>query len=124
MLWPIVLTLVGLLAAFLPVSLGLSDLPDVIPLAVMGAGLVWGWIKWRQKKGKLRFFYASLQTVLGGLLVFFLFVATAYAPANAVPAVGAPAPEISAVRVRDGASFHLAAQRGNGVVLVFFRGSW
>jgi peroxiredoxin len=45
------------------------------------------------------------------------------APAGVAP-VGERAPAISALRVRDGATFELAAERGQTVLLVFFRGHW
>ena len=124
MLWPLILTVAGVLAAFLPVSLGLPDLPDLVVFALLGGGLVWGWISWRRRKGKLRLLAAAAQTLLAGAIVFWAVIASAYSEPVQAPAVGARAPEIAGVRVRDGASFHLAAQRGHGVLLVFFRGMW
>jgi len=124
MLWPLILTVAGLLAAFLPVSLGLPDLPDFVAFALLGGGLLWGWITWRRRKGKLRFVAATGQTLLAGMVVFWAVFSSAYTVDAEAPAVGAPAPDIAGVRVRDGASFHLAAQRGHGVLLVFFRGMW
>jgi hypothetical protein len=49
---------------------------------------------------------------------------SAYEPTKGVPALGAAAPLIEAVRVRDGATFRLEQQRGSTILLVFFRGAW
>ena len=42
MLWPFLLTLAGYALAVGPVALEQSDLPEPLPLLVMGIGLVWG----------------------------------------------------------------------------------
>jgi len=42
---------------------------------------------------------------------------------QSVFAAGQPAPDFT-LNDQDGHPFHLAAQRGNGVLLIFYRGYW
>ena len=67
---------------------------------------------------------ATLNVVLGGSFLWFLFVHTAHMPeaANA-PALGAEAPDFT---LRDQANHEvqLASLRGHPVVLLFYRGFW
>jgi hypothetical protein len=123
-LLPLVLTLLGGCAALLPAVLGFPDPPDFVPLAVLGLGAAWGIFQWRRRPGRGRAVVASIQVLAaGGMAYWMLFFSSYGAPAGA-PRVGDRAPDISAVRVRDGARFDLAAERGHPVLLVFFRGHW
>jgi len=124
MLLPLLLTAAGLLAALLPVGLGLANPPDAVPLAVTGAGVVWSWLAWRKRRGTRPMLAALLATCAAAGLAWWMLVFSHYAPAEGVPRVGDQAPEIAAVRVRDGARFRMSAERGGRVLLVFFRGEW
>ena len=110
MLGPLLLAFAGLLAAFLPVGLGLPDLPEAVPLLLLAAAGVWGAAAWRRRKSVGRLAAAAIPSSSG-------------APGSA-PDVGEPAPDVAAARVRDGARFELRAERGHDVLLVFFRGPW
>ncbi|MHC4547893.1 MAG: hypothetical protein ACYTEZ_03880 [Planctomycetota bacterium] len=124
MLGPVLLTLAGLAGLFVPLGLNLGDLPDAVPLALLAGGAGWGWRGWWKRRGKARLGTAAGQTAVVGVLAYWMLVYSAYAEAGGVPEVGERAPLITAVRVRDGATFRLAAQRGSTVLLVFFRGAW
>lgn len=125
MLKPLLLLLLGYLAAFGPVACGWADLPAAIPFALMAAAVAWAWWIWGRRGGRGRAASASALTVLLGLHAYWYFGFSTYGEEGAgIPVPGDPAPEFQAVRVRDGASFHLSAQRGHEVVLVFFRGAW
>lgn len=124
MLKPLLLLLLGYATAFGPVVLGWADLPAAVPFALMAGAVAWGWWIWGAKGGRGRAAFASLLTVLVGLHVYWYFGFSAYAEPKGVPEIGVRAPDVQAVRVRDGASFHLSAQRGHGTILVFFRGHW
>jgi len=123
-LLPLLLTMLGALAAVLPAPLGLPDPPDFIPLAMLGIGAAWGWFARRRRKGRGPFAVATTQTVLALGMAYWMLVFSAYGEAPGAPRAGDKAPEISAVRVRDGAGFDLAAERGHPALLVFFRGEW
>jgi hypothetical protein len=64
------------------------------------------------------------QALAAAGMTYWMLFFSAYGDEAAGPRVGDRAPEISAVRVRDGARFDLAAERGHPVLLVFFRGKW
>jgi hypothetical protein len=123
-LGPVLLTLVGLAATFLPVLLGLADLPDAVPLALLAGAAGWAWFGWARRRGRGRCAGAVVQTLVLGVVVYWMFLFSAYARAEGIPNVGEPAPPIGAARVRDGAKFWLEQQRGSTVMLVFFRGAW
>jgi len=118
------LTLLGVLAAVLPVGLGLPDLPDAVPLGLLAAAGTWGLLAWRKKKGWRRLALAAAPIVLGAGVAVWMVGLSSYAPPRSAPEVGDRAPDIAATRVRDGARFELRAERGQGVLLVFFRGAW
>ena len=124
MLGPVLLTLVGLAATFLPVFLKLRDLPDIVPLALLAIATGWAWFSWARQRGRGRCAAAVGHTLLLGGLGYWLLVYSVYGPAEGVPGPGEPAPLIGAERVRDGATFRLEQQRGSSVLLVFFRGAW
>ncbi len=124
MLLPALLTVLGGCAALLPAVLGFPDPPDFVPLAMLGLGAAWGVYLWRRRPGRRRLAVASLQILAAGGMACWMLVFSAYGAAAGAPRVGDRAPEISAVRVRDGARFDLAAERGHPVLLVFFRGRW
>ena len=125
MLGPLLLTAAGIAGLLVPLSLRMEDPPDAITLPLLVAGATWGWLKWRKRRSRGRVALASVQTLAAlGCLYWVLLFSEYAAPASGTPLVGGSAPEISAVRVRDGATFHLAAQRGFAVLLVFFRGAW
>jgi hypothetical protein len=122
-LLPLLLTLVGALAAVLPAPLGFPDLPDFVPLGLLGAGAAWAWfVPW--KRPRRRRLFAITQTLLALGFAYWMLVFSAYGDAPNAPLPGDPAPDISAVRVRDGARFDLVAERGHPLLLVFFRGKW
>jgi hypothetical protein len=124
-LWPLVLTLAGLAALFLPLQLGMADPPDLISLALLYAGAVWGFWGWHRKRGRGRLALAIAQGLLALLPTYWVYLFAEYEEVpQAVPRVGDKAPDIRAERVRDGATFTLQAQRGKNVLLVFFRGHW
>lgn len=124
MLGPVLLTLVGLAATFLPVVFKLSDLPDVVPLVLLGGGASWAWFTWVRRRGRGRCVVAVGQTLAFGAVGYWMLFFSVYAAAEGVPALGEPAPLIGATRVRDGATFWLEQQRGSTILLVFFRGAW
>jgi hypothetical protein len=123
-LLPVVLTTLGLLAALLPAMLRLPDPPDWVPIALLGAGAAWGWTVWARGRTRRRFALATVQALAAGGVAYWMLAFSVYADAPGAPRIGDPAPEVSAVRVRDGARFDLAAERGRQVLLVFFRGRW
>lgn len=125
MLVPALLTLAGLLAAFVPVVAGVADLPDWVAPLLLLAGASMGVLAWRRGKGRLRAVVAGVQVLLLAAISFWLFSWSSYdAPPRPPPVVGDAAPPIEGERVRDGARFRLAAQRGGDILLVFFRGAW
>ena len=124
MRFPGLLTLLGLLAAFVPAQLRLPDLPDLVPLALLLAGAVWGFVVWRKRRGRKRAFAFGAQAFVFAGMAFWMLVFSAYGEAPKAPRAGDLPPYISAVRVRDGARFELSAERGEQVLLVFFRGEW
>ena len=124
MLLPALLTVLGGCAALLPAVLGFPDPPDIAPLAALGLAAAWGLLLWRLRPTRRRALFAGTQTLAAlGFAYWLLFFPAYGSPAGAAP-VGDRAPGISAVRVRDGATFELAAERGHPVLLVFFRGHW
>jgi len=118
------LTLLGLLAAALPAPLRLPNLPDWLPLLLLLAGAVWGFVAWRKRRGRKRAFAFGAQVLVLAGMAYWMLVFSAYGAAPKAPHVGDMPPYISAVRVRDGARFELSAERGVQVLLVFFRGEW
>jgi hypothetical protein len=123
-LGPVLLTLVGLAATFLPVMLKLADLPDVVPLVLLAGGAGWAWQGWVRRRGRARCASAVVQTVILGGVAYWMLLFSTYAEPEGVPAVGEAAPLIQAIRVRDGATFRLEQQQGSTILLVFFRGAW
>ena len=128
MLWPLLLTLAGYVLAVGPVALGQPDLPEPLPLLVMGIALVWGFqVFWRQRSQRrawpraLAFSFQVL--MLFGHLAWYFGLA-AYEEPDGVSERGSRAHNVVSRRVSDGAPFDLVAQRGDDVVLVFFRGAW
>lgn len=124
MLLPLLLTALGGCAALLPAVLGFPDPPDFVPLAMLGLGAAWGVFLWCRRPGRGRLAVASLQVLTAGGMAYWMLVFSAYGAAADAPRAGDRAPEVSAIRVRDGARFDLAAERGHPVLLVFFRGRW
>ncbi|MHC4971142.1 MAG: hypothetical protein ACYTG3_02290 [Planctomycetota bacterium] len=124
MLAPVLLTLAGLVATFLPVVLRLRDLPDVVPLVLLAGGAGWAWFTWARRRGRGRCTSAVVQTLALGAVGYWMLSFSVYGAAEGVPALGEAAPLIEAVRVRDGATFRLEQQRGSTILLVFFRGAW
>lgn len=124
MLGPVLLTLVGLAATFLPVVLKLPDVPDLVSLALLAGGAGWAWFTWARRRGFWRCSAAVGQTLVLGAVGYWMLGFSVYEPAEGVPELGAPAPLIGATRVRDGATFRLEQQLGSTVLLVFFRGAW
>lgn len=124
MFWPLVLTLAGLVAAYVPVLLGMADLPAIVAFLLMAGGAVWAWVAWSEEGGWKPALKASGLTLPLLLHGYWFFFFSAYDDPAGVPGLGTEAPAIAAVRVRDRASFDLRAQRGQSAVLVFFRGAW
>lgn len=124
MLLPLLVTSAGVFAALLPAALGFPDPPDFVPLAALGLGATWGVVAWRRRPGRLRLGVASGQAAVALGMTWWMLVYSEYAEAGGSPRPGDRAPDISAVRVRDGARFDLAAERGHPTLLVFFRGRW
>jgi hypothetical protein len=120
-LWPIVVVVAGFLAAYAPVGFGWPDLPWFLPEVVIGAGLVWLWLVARTRPRRIA---AGGFTLVAALHAFWMFSLSAYEAPAAAPQEGQLAPDVETVRVRDGATFTLSAQRGQDVLLVFFRGAW
>ena len=124
MLWALILILAGYLAAFVPVSLAWSDLPDMIPICAMAIGVVGAWTALSRRFSKMRLVTSVVMT-LGPLVhVVWILAGTPYTHPQDATGLGSPTPAITADRVRDAAPFHMAALRGRDVLLVFFRGSW
>jgi hypothetical protein len=123
-LGPVLLTLVGLAATFLPVVLRLRDIPDIVSLALLAGGAGWAFFTWARWRGWGVLAAAVGQTLLLGAVGYWMLGFSVYGPAEGVPELGAPAPLIGATRVRDGATFRLEQQRGSTILLVFFRGAW
>jgi hypothetical protein len=123
-LGPVLLTLVGLAATFLPVVFHLRDLPDVVPLVLLAGGAGWAWFRWARRRGRALCAAAAGQTLVLGAVGYWMLFFSVYAAAEGVPGLGEPAPLIEAARVRDGATFRLEQQRGSTILLVFFRGAW
>lgn len=124
MLFPLLLTVLGALAAVLPAPLGFPDPPDFVPLGVLALGAAWGWLVPRKEARRRRLAIATLQALAFLGFAYWMLVFSAYGDAPGAPRAGDQAPAISAVRVRDGATFELAAERGHPALLVFFRGKW
>lgn len=124
MLWPGLVTLVGFLLAFVPLLLKQPDLPDVVVLTPILAGVAWAWGVWKTKKRKVWIIAPLVLSAAAAFHVAWMFVLASYETDDAGPVPGQPAPMVEATRVRDGAKFRLAAQRGHGVLLVFGRGHW
>ena len=122
MLWPGLLTLAGFLLAFLPLLLKRPDLPDVLVLAPIVAGAAWAWWIWGRKHEWLA--VPLLLSAGAAFQIVWMFFLASYGAAEAGVAPGETAPDFEVRRVRDGAVFRLAAQRGHGVLLVFSRGHW
>jgi hypothetical protein len=123
-LLPLLVTFAGVCAALLPAALGFPDPPDLVPLATVVLGAVWGFFAWRRRPGRRRLGIAAGQAIVALGMTWWMLVYSEYAEAGGSPRLGDRAPEISAVRVRDGARFDLAAERGHPSLLVFFRGKW
>ena len=125
---PALLVVSGLVAAYAPVYLGWPDLPLGVAEALLGAGALWAVWEWYARRAEARSrrrgVVAALVAAVAVFHAVWLVSLSAYGPAPEAPAVGARAPAISGVRVRDGATFELAAQREHATLLVFFRGSW
>lgn len=121
MLWPVVVTVAGFLAAYLPVGVGCPDVPWALPEIAIGAGVVWLWFVARTRARRA---VAAGFTLAAAFHAYWLVSLSAYAPPEAAPAAGDLVPDVEAVRVRDQAKFTLSAQRGQDVLLVFFRGAW
>ena len=121
MRWALLLTILGLAAAFVPVVVGWQDLPDAVPFILLVGGSVAGWLKFR---GKLRLVGAIVLTLPPFAFAWWIFGLAVYPAPEGVPQAGAQSPQVSADRVRDGARFNLVAQRGHMTALVFFRASW
>lgn len=121
MLWPIVVIVAGFLAASVPLGFGWRDVPWGIPQVVIGAGLVWLWLVARTPPRRIT---AGGFTLVVALYAFWMYSLSAYEAPAAAPQVGDLVPDVETVRVRDGAKFALSAQRGQDVLLVFFRGAW
>lgn len=124
MLLPLLLTLLGALAAVMPAPLGFPDPPDFVPLGMLAAGTLWAWLARRKRKGRGPLVLATTQTLVALAIAYWMLGFSAYGAASGAPAAGDKAPPITATRVRDGARFDLAAERGHPVLLVFFRGKW
>ena len=117
------LTLAGFVLAFGPLLLRKPDVAVWIPMGMMAAGAAWALREYRRAKKRL--WLALLPAVAGAAFAVWYLMLAGYAPPpQGVPQVGDQAPGGGAVRVRDGAPFRLAAQRGHAVLLVFFRGGW
>jgi hypothetical protein len=123
-LLPVLLTVLGAVAPLLPAVLGFPDPPDFVPLAALAAAAVWGWLAWRKRRSRRRLALATTQTLVAAAVAYWMLGFSAYAEAPGAPRPGDRAPPISARRVRDGARFELAAERGHPVLLVYFRGRW
>lgn len=88
----------------------------------MATGAVWGaGLWWRRRK---RFVIALVLVAATAGQAVWYFVLARYDTPQGAPDVGAKAPGLASVRVRDGATFRLGAQQGHGVLLVFYRGPW
>jgi hypothetical protein len=123
-LLPVLLTVLGALAPVLPAVLGFPDPPDFVPLGALALAAAWGWLAWRGRPGRRRLVLASLQTLVAAGTAYWMLGFSAYGASPGAPRPGDKAPLITAARVRDGARFDLAAERGHPVLLVFFRGRW
>ncbi|MHC4223235.1 MAG: hypothetical protein ACYSX0_05215 [Planctomycetota bacterium] len=124
MLFPLLLSAAGLILAYLPVLLHWTDLPPAIPFLILAAGVVWGAWVLRGKRTRRNVALAIGQGLILAVHAVWWFQLSSYDQPERAPMPGDAAPAIRATRVRDGAPFELAAQRGYPVLLVFFRGPW
>ena len=123
MLRAYLLTAFGFALAFFPLLLKLPDLPAFLVFPVIGAGALWAAWAGRERRGAGMILTALPAAALAGHALWY-FSLSSYAPPGNTPALDAPAPDITATRVRDGATFRLSRQRGRAALLVFFRGGW
>jgi len=120
---PALAVLAGLVLALGPALLRLPDVPWFLGEIIAVLGCLWAWLAWRGNRTPGRLAVAGVATLLTGGHLFWLASLSAYEPPVQALALGAK-PDVSAVRVRDGAPFRLGEQRGRGVLLVVFRGAW
>jgi hypothetical protein len=128
MLGPLILTVLGYGLAMGPVLLKVPDLPGWLPVAVLAVAFLWGLLTVRRRRERPRHGW-RLVGICAQLAVLVMHTGwyyglAAYEPPAAVPHFGDEAPPLVATRVRDSAPFDLRAERGERVVLVFFRGAW
>ncbi len=128
MLRSLALLVSGFVAAYLPLMMRWPDLPVWVPLALLVLGLAGAITCTFKKRGEPGRWRLPVTVILGLAVAFhvvWLVSLSSYgSPAFSAPAVGATAPDVVGVRVRDGAPFQLAAQREYETLLVFFRGPW
>ncbi|MHC4957108.1 MAG: hypothetical protein ACYTGN_01950 [Planctomycetota bacterium] len=119
---PLLLTLLAVVLLVAPLALGLPDIGDAAVGSLFFVAALLGWIElWTDRE---RWLKHLAPTFIGAPILLWMLVFSAYPPAPDAPRTGDVAPDFQAVRVRDGATFRLAAQRGKGVLLVFHRGWW
>ena len=124
MLYAVILTVASLAVLLVPPVIRAPDPPLWIPIALFVAGVVWSWSLWFLHAARVAVLLGSLQLAVGVALVWWIAHLSNYQSPDGAPRASAPAPDIGAIRVADGAEFRLSAQRGRPVVLVFFRGTW
>jgi hypothetical protein len=129
MRWAFALTAAGFAALLGPVYARLADLPDAVPLVLLGAAPVVAFLAWRRKRTRLgACAMVLLAATAAGTGVWMAWLAPYPPGTKGVAAIGEPAPTAPSgrepVRVRDGARFHLRAQRREDLLIVFFRGAW
>ena len=126
MLWlPLSLTLLGVLSLWGPVAIGVADAPEWLTWSLLGLAVGASWTLWFREPARKPLLIALAQTaVVVGCIFWALRLAPYDEPRGLLPAPGDIAPDVAATRVIDGAEFRLSAQRGQSLLLIFFRGAW
>ena len=124
MRYAVLITLAALVALLVPPMIQAPDPPWYVPVGLFALGVVWSWSLFFLKSARTAMFLGALQLAVGAAIAYWMFGLSTYEAPDGAPRAEAPAPDIEAVRVQDGAGFRLSAWRGRPVVLVFFRGTW
>ncbi|MHC4938148.1 MAG: hypothetical protein ACYTHK_04190 [Planctomycetota bacterium] len=124
MLYPVLLTIASLAVLLVPPAIQAPDPPLWVPISLFVAGAAWSWALFFYRPARTAMLLGLLQVAVGGAMAWWVIGLSSYVAPDGAPRESAPAPDIEAVRVADGAEFRLSAQRTRPVVMVFFRGTW
>ena len=133
MLVAVLLTLLGLATILVPLYAHFPSPPDGVPLLLLAAGAVAGWVQWKRRRGRGRMAGAVTITLLLGGVVYWFMLFSAYGKLPPGTALGGDAPTAVVRRVSDGVLVRLprgdpASQpegsRSPAALIVFYRGAW